>query len=218
MPYDVVMLHLYIGTDREKVRNALGDALAKCKHANTIRITDVHTLDDLAMALAGGGLFDEAHTVILEGTLANEEMRKVVITALPTIHTATDSVHIIEEKIDATTKKLLEKYAETTTIFDLPKKAQRASNIFALADALKRGDRKRLWIDYQHALAEGTAAEAIHGVFFWGAKDMLLKARDEKTRARASGFVAELAQLPHEARRSGEDVNYALERFVLSRV
>ena len=218
MPYDGVMLQLYIGTDRVKVGKALNDAVAKDKSVSTVRITDAHTIEDLTAALAGGGLFDEIRTIILEGSFANEEMRLLITNTLPMMHTAPDAFHIIEGKLDAATKRLIEKHAESTTSFDLLKKTQRASNIFAIADALKRGDRKQLWIDYQRALAEGTAGEAIHGVLFWGAKDMLLKARDEKIRLQAKSFVADLAQLPHAARRRGEDVNYALERFVLSRV
>ena len=62
-------------------------------------------------------------------------------------------------------------------------------------------------------IAKGGAPEAIHGVLFWGAKDAFLKSGG--TDARIRQLVADLAALPHEARRRGEDMEYALERFIL---
>jgi hypothetical protein len=66
------------------------------------------------------------------------------------------------------------------------------------------------------------APEAIHGVLFWGAKDMFLKSlpagRQDASaeHERAGTLVAELSELPHEARRRGFDLEYALERYILS--
>ena len=57
--------------------------------------------------------------------------------------------------------------------------------------------------------------EAIHGILFWAAKDMLLKSRTDAEKARAKRFIAELAELPHESRRRGIELEYALELFVL---
>jgi hypothetical protein len=58
----------------------------------------------------------------------------------------------------------------------------------------------------------------LHGTLFWAAKQMVLKPRGASDSLRGKKLVAELAALPHEARRSGEDLEYALERFVLSGV
>lgn len=215
------MLHLYYGTDRKKVRDALNSTLEKMRASNIIRITDAHTIEDLRAALGGGGLFDDERTIVLESTLAHDFMRPLVIDALSRIADAHDTFHLFEEKIDAATKRRLEKHAEKSTVFDLPKGAARPAgrpgfNVFSLADALKRKDKKNLWIGYQRALAAGNAAESIHGIFFWAAKDMLLKARSDSDTVWSRSVIRTLMELPHESRRRGEDMEYALERFVLS--
>jgi len=99
--------------------------------------------------------------------------------------------------------------------FDAPKK-ERDSSIFKVADAMRAADKKALWVLYMKEIAKGSAPEAVHGILFWAAKDMLLKATSAKAEERASQLVATLVELPHEARRRGEDVEYALERFTLT--
>jgi hypothetical protein len=123
--------------------------------------------------------------------------------------------YIIDEKIDAESRKRIEKYAEKSERYDAVAK-KKANTIFAVANALARRDKRALWVNYQSEIAGGAAPEAVHGVLFWGAKDLFMKSRDKGTQERAQKLVAALAELPHEARRRGEDLEYALERFVLS--
>jgi len=213
------MLYLYTGTDRKKARAHMNAAVARVsKNADVVRITDANSVADLSAALHGGGMFGGKRVVVLDGVFANEEMRSAVLAAVSDFKASEDVFFILEEKVDAQTRKAIEKHAETSGRFDATK-GKREEGIFVLAMALKRGDRKRLWIGYQRALARDEAPEAIHGVLFWGAKDMFLKARaDSVEQKRAETLVAQLAELPHEARRRGVDLEYALERFVLSGV
>ena len=206
------MLFFFSGTDTRKTRLALEKALPK---KGVVRITDAHTLADLAAALEGGGMFGDARTVVLDGTLGNAEMQAFVLAALKKMADADDAFFIIEEKTDAATRKAIEKYAEKSERFDAAK-GKKDDSIFLLANALKRGDKKALWVSYQRALARDEAPEAIHGVLFWGAKQMVLAAREGSAeRARGEKFVAELAEIPHTARRKGVELEYALERFIL---
>lgn len=206
------MLYFFSGSDREKVRSALHKSLGK---QLAVRITDAHTVDDLRAALQGGGMFAKSQTVILDGTLANAEMRDVVIESLPHLKQSGDAFYIVEEKLDLDTRRRIEKYAEKSEKYDAVAK-KKSSTIFAMANALAKRDKRALWVNYQSEIAQGAAPEAIHGVLFWGAKDLCMKSRDRGTQARAQKLVAILAELPHEARRRGEDLEYALERFVLS--
>lgn len=183
------------------------------KKGEIVRITDAHTLADLESALRGGGMFAGKRVVILEGVFANEEMRAVMLEALPHLKESDESFSIFEEKPDAATRKLIEKYAKESKKFDAPKK-ERRGDIFVLARALSQGDRKALWVGYQEALARKEAPEAIHGVLFWGAKQMFIQSEGAK-RARAEKYVADLAELPHESRRKGVELEYALERYIL---
>jgi len=205
------MMYLYIGTDREKARAKMATDIARvAKGADIIRITDAHTLDDMAAALRGGGMFANKRVLVFENTNANPEMRGMLLDALE--EGIADPVFIFEEKPLAAGKKRFEKYAERVEKFDSPKK-ERDGSIFAIANALRAGDKKALWVSYMREIAKGGAPEAIHGVLFWGAKDAFLKSGGKDARTRR--LVAELAVLPHEARRRGEDLEYALERFVL---
>lgn len=208
------MLYFFTGTDREKARRALDTALARvAKKADIMRITDASSVDDLRSALGGGGMFGGQRAVILDGVLANEEMRELFLTALPELSEKTDSYFLYEEKPDAATRKQVEKYAETSDKFDAAKIVKRG-DIFVLASALSQGDKKALWVGYQRALVREEAPEAIHGVLFWGAKQMALSGQRGK-QERGQKFVAELAELPHEARRQGLELEYALEHYLL---
>ena len=214
------MLYLYIGADRVRARAEMDKAVAKARK-QVVRISDANTVADLHEALRGTGMFPPeggpasgGRAVVLDSTLTNEEMKSIVLDSLSRMKAAKEPFFILEEKPDAATKKMLEKHAESVQKFDAVK-ARDSGEIFALANALRRGDKKTLWVAYQRALARDEAPEAIHGVLFWGAKDMFLKSSGA-TRERVGKLIAELAELPHESRRRGLELEYALERFVLS--
>ena len=212
------MLYFYTGTNREKVRKEMNNALKPLAKggARLVRITDANTLADLRVALMGEGMFGEKRIIVLEDTIQNEEMQDIILASLNLMRGSPERFFIFEGKPDANTRKAIEKHAERSERFDAPKKKEDKS-IFLLGNALRRADKKALWVGYQKELARGKSPESIHGVLFWGAKDMLLRARKgTRERSRAQALVAGLAELPHEARRNNLPLEYALERFVLS--
>lgn len=211
------MIFLYLGTDRNKARSAMDAAIKKTTTKNTevVRISDSNDVADLKAALQGGGIFGGERIVVLDGILANEEMRVVFEDTVESLGTSGDTFFMYEEKPNAATKRLLEKYAKSSQVFDAPK-AEREDNFFAVANAFRAGKKKELWVLLQREYALGHAPEMLHGTLFWAAKQMMLKPRGTSDAARGKKLVAELAALPHEARRGGEDLEYALERFVLS--
>ena len=210
------MLYVFTGTDREKARAAMNAAVKKtAPKAVIVRITDANTPADLEVVLRGRGMFDPERVVVLEGIFTGEETRPILEQALETLHESDEHFFIFEEKPDAAARKVLGKYAKPQT-FDAPKK-EREDNFFALVNALRAGSKKDLWVLLQREYASGKAPEMLHGSFFWAAKQMVLKPRGSEA-VRGKKLVALLAALPHEARRRGEDLEYALERFVLSGV
>ena len=210
------MIHLFLGTDREKARSKMNVAVEKvAKKATIVRITDAHTTQDLSAALQGGGMFGGKRVLVFEGVCVNPELCEIFLEALERLSKSDEDIFVFEEKPLADLRKKLEKYAETTEKFDAPKK-DRDSSIFAIANALRSAEKKALWVSYMREIAKDSAPEAVHGVLFWAAKDMFLKSSDAAAKKRAAGFVASLAELPHEARRRGEDLEYALERFLLA--
>lgn len=207
------MLYLYTGTDidtaRAAARAAAGDV--------AIRITDAHSIEDARAALQGGGVFMGPQVVIFDRVFGSDEMKELIFASLQLMKLAPDSFYVVSEKLDTATQKQLEKYAEETKKFEAARSAKEASSIFAIANALKKSDKKTLWVSYQRELMSGTAPEAIHGILFWAAKDMFLKSREgsgEHTRAKK--LIATLAELPHTSRRRGEELSYSLEQFLLS--
>src|ERR1700722_16590511 len=107
------MLHVFLGTDRKKARDAMNAAIKKLgKDRQRAQITDAHSSADLDAALAGPGLFGEARTIVLDGVFANEELRERVIAALTSMKDSPDAFFLFEEKLDAATKRSIAKYAE----------------------------------------------------------------------------------------------------------
>ena len=211
------MFYLFLGTDRKKALAALNAAVSKSK-SRVIRVSDASPIEDIRAALGGGGMFAEKRVVVFDRLSDNAEMWEILTEALPTIAASDDDFFISEEKVDAATKRLFEKHAKKVEIFDAPKSAKERPSVFALVNYVKAGDKKKLWVAYQQELESGNAPEAIHGVLFWGVKQNLLAARDVQNIQRSKRLVAELAELPHQARRRGEELEYALERFILSSV
>lgn len=208
------MLRAYIGTDRVKAQGALRKALKKGMH--TIHLSDASSLSDIEAATQGPGLFGEKKAVILDGVGGNKELLDAYIDILPLCAASEDSFFVLETKPIAQLKRALEKHAESVEVFDAPKKAEDTS-VFAVSSALKRGDRKALWVSYRSEMMKGKAPEAVLGVLFWGAKDMFMKSREGSAeRKKSAEYIAALTELPHEARRRGVELEYALERFLLS--
>jgi len=211
------MLFVFLGTDTKKALAALNTAVSKLKQS-VVRVSDASSLEDVRAALGGGGMFGEKRSVVLDRLSDNDELWNLVIDRLASIAEQSDAFFLYEEKANAATKKLLQKYAENVEIFDAPKSAKARPTVFSLVNYMNAGDKKKLWVGYQQELSLGNATEAIHGTLFWGVKQALLNARDAQNVQRSKRLLAELAELPHESRRHGEELEYALERFILSEV
>lgn len=211
------MLILFHGSDREAARTALG-ALVKAEKASALFITDAHPLEDVRAALQGPGMFAAGKQVVVFDNVfggGSAEQRDIIAEALPRLAKTGEVFALLEGVLDAATRKLLEKHTSHTEVFDAPKR-QEEKTIFVLANALQRGDKKALWVGLMREYAKGSAPEAVLGLLFWGAKQMVLKPRSDAEAERGKRLVAALAELPHRARRRGEDLSYALERFALS--
>ncbi|HUO50408.1 MAG TPA: hypothetical protein VMU25_02495 [Candidatus Paceibacterota bacterium] len=211
------MLYVYLGTDRKKARSALGARMEKLKGYARVHITDAHSVADLSAALSGGGLFGEKRAILLDGICESPELRDYFLDHLALAKDADDVFFLFEEKLDAATKRTLTKHAESLETFDPAKKAL-DNAIFKLRFALEKGDKKTLWVGLMHEIAGGKAPEAVHGFLFWAAKQIFLGAKTDAQKLRGRRLVAQLAELPHESRRKGIELEYALERFVLSNV
>ncbi len=207
------MLFFYSGSDTAKLREKLNAAVGKYRGSDVVRVTDAHSVADLEAALAGGGMFAKAmRVVVLDNVLGNIEMAETLLARLAALAKSEDVFFLVASEVNAATRKQIEKHTEKSEKFDAAKE-KKAETIFELANALQRGKKKDLWVGYRREIAAGKSPESIHGVLFWAAKQYVLRSPQD---ARAKRLVAQLAELPHEARRAGFDMEYALEHFVLS--
>ncbi len=89
-------------------------------------------------------------------------------------------------------------------------------NVFALANALGRRDRKQLWLLLMRARENNTAAENIAGMLAWKARSMLLSARTPAEREWWATLSRNLVIMYHESHRGAGDLSLLLERLALT--
>lgn len=203
------MLYFLYGADREQTKKRANEIALKEKGERRT-LTDLHTVNDIRLAYSDG-LFAQRKIVVFDGVFAKQELADEVLLSLDVLKKSKEIFIIREEKLDAATKKNIEKYAEKTEVFDL-KKEKEETTVFALANALQKRDKKALWVGLQREFAKGNAPEAVHGVLFWGAKQEFQRRDSKDIRL----IIGRLVELPHEARRKGIELEYALEHFALT--
>jgi len=234
------MLYLYYGNDEKKVRARLNLAISKLSarapQALYARITEEEAETvDIGDLLATRGLFYPKSIIVLDGLLQVARMREEILSLGKDMAESEHVFFIVERSVSAPVLEKLKKSADKVERHDTSEIKKRKGGVFALSDAFFRRDAKEMWISYQKALIKGEKPEAILGILFWGAKAMALaeaasseesglkpfvygKAKSARGRYAQDEFthlLRGLAVLPHEARRSGEGIEYALERFIL---
>lgn len=236
------MLYFIHGTDTQKARKktrALVDSLLKREpDASHFRLDDeTLTSDTLAEYLGGQGLFAGKILVVLDRVFRSDEGTELVLERVKDIADSDNIFVLLEGKLDAKTKKRLEKHAKKSQSFNLQPTTSNLKpdfNIFSLTDALGNRDSKRAWVLYQEALRAGSRPEEIHGMLFWQTKAMLLVAQKSTTGLKpfvvkkATGFLRKwtddelqklssaLVAVYHDARLGKFDLEIGLERLVLN--
>jgi len=240
------MLYFIYGNNREQARTKL-DALlnslfAKKPNASFFKLNDRSCTEAGIEEMVGGqGLFENKYIVLLEGTLQNEDTKTVVLEWLKEIAGSQNIFIIFEGEVDKQTSAKIEKKAEKTLEFTLPKTAQKKDkfDMFALTDAFGARDKKRVWVLLQKAFLAGLSPEEIHSMLFWQTKTMLLAKHEDtaqntglnpfvfrKSKASAQKFTdSELRDLSlglvllyHDARRGNISFETGLEQFLLANV
>jgi len=235
------MLYVYLGTDTKRTGETLLRATESMRErvpqAHSERFTGETEFLDIAGLLASSGLFHAARIIVLDGVCERAESKQELFSFLKEMGASEHVFFVRERALTAPEMKKIENHAVKVVRYDLPEKKEAAFSMFSVADALLAKDRKELWTRLVLALRAGSEPEELHGILFWGAKNMVLAAGAatpeeaglhpfvyKKTRAALLKFkegevyslVSELAALPHEARRTVVDLEYALEKFALS--
>jgi len=236
------MLYVIHGTDVSKARSALHkmvDALvAKKPDAAVVPVEGITEFgaEELEGYIAGQGLFEKNFIVVFDHILKSEEATEQIQALLPAIAESSNVFLILEEKISAPVLNNLQKQAAKVVSFEKPEEKQ-TFNIFSLADALGKRDRKALWVTYQKAKLAGLPDEQMHGTLLWQVRSMLLaRASRDAKEAGLAPFVfskssryeknypglelpklsADLVAVLHDARRGIAEFDIGFEKLLLS--
>ena len=238
------MLYLLYGTDtgkaRKKLNSLINTLLSKKKDAMLLRINSENFSPRDVIDLAHTqGLFESKSIIVFDSIFENTTDKEILLDNLESLHTSPNVFIVLEGKLDKKSVTKISKYTEKVQEFDAPKKGNKKAefNIFELGDALGERNRKKLWVVYQTGKLHNISDEEMHGILFWGNKNMLLaKCAKSATEAGLSPFVyrkaksfeknftneelrdisGTLLEIYHDARRGIKPFDVSLEQFVLA--
>ncbi len=249
------MLYLLHGTDFKKSREKLHimvDSLLKKKPDASFFKLDISNFSEsqLDEFILSQGLFEQKYIVQMDGLLENIKTRDFVMDKIKEISESDNIFVFIEENLTKPVLKKVEKVAHKVQEFGSVAKASGRKfgviggseldlgefNIFDLADAFGRRDKKNLWVLYQKAKMRNIPDEEIHGIINWQLRSVLVakKSKDIKESGlkpfvynkslRFAGNFQEveletlsskMVSIYHDARRGLVEFGVEMERFVL---
>ena len=243
------MIIFIYGTDTDKIRKIsrkhLDTLIGKRPDAEFFKM-DEETFDEAKFEelIFSQGLFDKKFIVHLDRALLNKDAREFIVKHLSELAESENAFVITESKLAKPTFEKIKKVSFKTEVFKAPISAianKPEFNIFSLADALGRKDKKTAWVLLYKALRAGITPEQIHGTVFAQIKNMafIKHAEEEKVKTselglhpfvvkKTMGFTKNFSQeeleklsrklvtIYHDARRGGDELPVALEKFMLS--
>jgi len=172
------MLHLYYGNDTTTVRErafAAADTLAEQENA---RITRIEVSDFapgmLANLLGAASLWGEREIYVLDTPSEDAAFYAEVVNHAAAMGESANQFVIMEAAMLAPERKKFEKY--TTTLEESKREAAERFDVFRMAEALSKRDKKSLWVLLQEAKRAGLSAEEIVGTLWWQLKTLRLAA------------------------------------------
>ncbi|MBU4480046.1 hypothetical protein KKG48_01210 [Patescibacteria group bacterium] len=250
------MLYLLYGTDfkksREKLHSMVDSLLKKKPDAGFFKLDSSDFSESrLDEFISSQGLFEQKYIVQADGLLSDKKSKDFVLDRLEEVSQSENIFFFIEENIDKPTLKKIEKVAQKVQEFNnnnLQSGSRKFGvsgewlldlgefNIFNMADALGRKDKKELWFLYQKASRHNIPAEEIYGILLWQIRSILIvknsKTVDDsglkpfvynKSLRFAKNFKegelekisSQLISIYHDARRGILDFGIEMEKFIL---
>lgn len=183
------------------------------------------------------GLFSQKNIIVLDSLFEEKETEAVLAKSLSSLKQSKNIFVILEKSPLSALRSRIEKASEKTQSFDLPdEKEEKRPNVFGLTDAVSQGDRRKAWVLYEKFIRQGISPEEIHGALFWQVKALGLSlfsktaqeaglhpfvfsksknAAAKHGKEKIKEMLSSLVKMYHESRRGGEDLEDALERFIL---
>ena len=231
------MLKVYFGNDTTEVR-ARAFTAADTASVDGVRVTRLESNQFapgmLANLLGATSLFNERELYLLDTPSENADFYAEVVAHLPELSESNNLFIIIETGLLAPERKKFEKHANE--ILECKREAGERFDVFTMAEALSKRDRKSLWVLLQEAKRLGLSAEEIIGTLWWQLKTLRLAAMTksaaeagmksypyDKAKRALSGFKpgevevlsANLLRVYHEGHGGIRDTDEGLEEWVL---
>jgi hypothetical protein len=231
------MLYVYFGNHPITVRQkAFSFIESLTEHVRPVHVERNSYSEGILTELAqGASLFGDYSVVILDSLGEEDAIFEAVIETAPLFKESANHFVLIEEKIRAPHKKILDQNA--VRIEEIKHENEAGFNSFLLTDALLRRDKKSLWLLLTEAWRNGLSNEEIIGVLFWQIKTLRLAAHtksaqesglkpfvDQKARRALKLFSMEevekfsktLIQIYHRGHEGKLDLSNSLETLILS--
>ena len=236
------MIHFFYGENnikaREEFHSFLDVFFAKNPDASLFEMNaESWSEERFNELLASRGLFGGGSVIVLDSLLQDIDAEGTVLEKLKEMKESPNIFVIIEGKLPKIISERVVKKAETAQESVGEKMTKKIEfDRFALSDALGRRSKKDAWVLLQKALVSGGVPEEIHGMLFWQVKSMILAVSSKtageaglnpfvfrKSLSFAKNFTEEelknlsarLVSIYHDARRGGDELAIALEKFVL---
>ncbi len=212
------MIYLFAGDDAKAKRAALEKflkSLPKGLEIFRIEKKDFNPMQ-IESLYSGAGLFFSKCIVILDNLFERGEVREFLLENFDKMGESTNDFIFLEGKLLKAPLDAFKKARAEINIFEALKERTEKFNSFALADAFGQRNKLNLWTLFRQARANGVELEAIVGILFWKAKDMLVKKSYGKfSEAELQNFTGNLSYLLPKARKEGREDEAALEEFLL---
>lgn len=217
------MIYLLHGTDtiksRKKIHTLLDSMFAKKPDASFVWV-EAGEFDNnrLKEFIGGQGLFENKYIIVFDNLFSDNETKEVVLKNLKEISKSENIFIFLEEKLNKTELNKFEKYAEKIQNFKLGGGVTKLKKfeIFSLANALGKREKKDLWVLYQKAKMNNIADEQIHGILFWKVKSLILSAKSQHySQEELKKLSNKLVSLYHDTRKGIHEMDNIMERFIL---
>ncbi len=215
------MIYFFYGDDisalRTKLKMSLDSLRLKRPDAALVRIEKENwSKERFEELIQVQGLFFEKNIIVLDSLLEDKDIALAIHPFLSSLKDSRNIFMIVEKSLPASLRTRIEKLSEKVQNFTLPKVSKRETfNTFKLAETFVLGDKVKAWILYREALMKGVSSEEIYGTLFWKIKTTLLASREKEVKEKLQKVARHLIHLYHNSRMGEEELDIALERFVL---
>jgi DNA polymerase III delta subunit len=228
------MLLVFFGTDRTAIRNEAQLVTSELGIAPTIIEESSYTAGAITSAVGAVSLFGGTECFLIDTPSVDEDFETEVKSALPDMADSQNTFIIMEGSLLADAKKKYIKYAQT--VKECTAEKEERFNVFAIAEALAKKDKRQIWVLLQQARAVGIRDEETIGILWWqlkalrlakltasadeaGMKDYPYKKAKQSLAKFKDGEVETLSrsllELYHLGHQGKQDMDTALEAWVL---